>query len=50
MNATSVPSVSWWWPTPSAPSSSTTTRLMFGITSRNVQNRAESRTFSIDVS
>ena len=50
MNATSVPSVTSPSPTASAPSSSTMTRLTLGMISRNVQNLADSRTFSIDVS
>ena len=41
MNATSVPSVSRPRPTASAPSSSTITRVRFGITSRKVQNFAD---------
>jgi hypothetical protein len=50
MKATSVPSVRAPWPTPSAPSSSTTTTARFGITSRKVQNLADNRTLSIEVS
>ena len=49
MNATSSPGVSAPRPTPIAPNSRTTTTARLGITSRKVQNRAESRTFSIDV-
>ena len=47
MNATSSPGVSSPLPTPIAPSSSTTTTARLGITSRNVQNLAESRTLSM---
>ena len=50
MNATRVPSVIASRPTASAPSSSTITRVRFGITSRKVQNRDASRTFSTEVS
>ena len=46
MNATSSPGVSAPRPTPIAPSSSTTTTAKLGITSRKVQKRADSRTFS----
>ena len=46
MKATSSPGVSAPRPTPMAPSSSTTTTARLGITSRKVQKRAASRTFS----
>ena len=47
MKATSSPGVSAPRPTPMAPSSSTTTTARLGITSRKVQNRADSRTLSM---
>ena len=47
MKATSSPGVRAPRPTPIAPSSSTTTTARFGITSRKLQNRAESRTLSM---
>ena len=50
MKATSVPSVSSPSPTAIAPSSSTMHEAMLGMISRNVQNCADSRTFSIEVS
>ena len=49
MNATSSPVVSSPLPTPIAPVSSTMTTARLGITSRKVQNFAESRTLSIEV-
>ncbi len=49
MKATRVPSVIASRPTAIAPSSSTITRVRFGITSRKVQNRDASRTLSTDV-
>ena len=49
MKATSVPGVRAPVPTPYAPSRSTRTTAMFGITSRKVQNFADSRTLSMDV-
>ena len=50
MNATRVPSVIASRPTASAPSSSTITRVRFGITPRKLQNRDASRTLSTEVS
>src|SRR6478672_1306266 len=47
MNATSSPGVSSPWPTPMAPSSRTTTTARLGMTSRKVQNFADSRTLSM---
>ena len=47
MKATSSPGVSAPRPTPIAPSSSTTTTARLGITSRKVQNLADSRTLSM---
>ena len=49
MNATSVPRVSRPWPAASAPKPRTRIRATFGMISRKVQNRAEMRTFSIEV-
>jgi hypothetical protein len=49
MKATSSPGVSSPLPTPIAPVSSTITTATLGITSRKVQNLAESRTLSIEV-
>ena len=49
MNATRVPSDHRTVPTASAPSSRTITRVRFGITSRKLQNRDASRTFSSEV-
>ena len=46
MNATSSPGVRAPRPTPMAPSRSTTTTARLGMTSRKVQNRADSRTLS----
>ncbi len=50
MKATSVPGVRSPRPTPSAPNSSTTATAKLGITSRKVQNFADSRTLSMEVS
>ena len=47
MKATSSPGVSWPRPTPIAPSRSTTATARLGITSRKVQNFADSRTLSM---
>ena len=47
MKATSSPGVSEPRPTPYAPRASTITTATLGMTSRKVQKRAESRTFSI---
>ena len=49
MKATRVPMVSRPWPAAIAPKPSTMIRATLGMTSRKVQNRAETRTFSSEV-
>jgi hypothetical protein len=50
MKATSVPSVTSPWPAAQAPNPSTMIRVMFGMTSSSVQNRADTDTLRTWVS